>query len=222
MTRRMADEAYHADQWARRYEPDVKPLNDLVDELGTHDVAGHPPYIAPMYRGIHAPILAVLRDPGPKAGGVKGSGFLSVENDDPTAERQLRFITEAGLDPAEVVPWNAYPWYINKKPNAAQLHTGTEPLRRVIELLPELRVILLLGGTAQQTWSYFTKAHTGLVEERGITVVQTYHPSRQALQHPDVAVREAREEHLRQSFRTAGTIVRGGAGGTNDQPLDRS
>jgi uracil-DNA glycosylase len=175
-----------------------------------------------MYLGIHARVLAVLRDPGPKAGGVKGSGFLSVENDDPTAERQLRFITEAGLDPAEVVPWNAYPWYINKKPNADQLRDGTEPLRQVIGLLPELQVILLLGGTAQQTWSYFTKTHTGLVEECGITVVQTYHPSRQALQHPDVAVREAREEHLRQSFRTAGTIVRGGAGGTNDQPLDRS
>jgi len=118
-----------------------------------------------------------------------------------------------------VVPWNAYPWYINSEPNAAQLHAGTEPLRRVIELLPELRVILLLsGGTARQTWGYFTKAHTGFVEERGITVIETYHPSRQALQHPDPAVREAREEHLRYSFRTAGTIVRGGAGGTNDQP----
>ncbi len=75
MTRRMADPAYRVDQWARRYEPDVKPLNDLVDELGTHDEAGHPPYIAPMNRGIHARVLAVLRDPGPKAGGVNGVGL---------------------------------------------------------------------------------------------------------------------------------------------------
>ncbi len=61
---------------------------------------------------------------------MKRSGFLSVENDDAPAERQLRFMDGAGLDPAEVVPWNAYPWYINTKPpNAAQLHAGTEPLR---------------------------------------------------------------------------------------------
>ena len=68
MARRMADAAYRADTWARRYEPDVKPLNDFVDELGTHDVAGHPPYIAPMYRGIRARVLAVFRDPGPEGG----------------------------------------------------------------------------------------------------------------------------------------------------------
>ena len=102
MVRRMADAAYRADQCARRYEPHVKPLNDFVDEPVTHNAAGYPRYIAPMYRGIHAPGLAVLRDPCTKAGGEKGSGVLSVENDDPTAERQLRFITETGLDPAEV------------------------------------------------------------------------------------------------------------------------
>jgi hypothetical protein len=31
--------------------------------------------------------LSISRDPGPKAGGIKGSGFLSIENDDPSAER---------------------------------------------------------------------------------------------------------------------------------------
>jgi hypothetical protein len=40
-----------------------------------------------MYRGVDAPALSISRDPGPKAGGDKGSGFLSVENDDPSAER---------------------------------------------------------------------------------------------------------------------------------------
>lgn len=64
MVRWMADAAYRADHWARRYEPHIKPLNDLVDDLGTHDEAGHPPYIAPMHRGIRARVLAVLRDPG--------------------------------------------------------------------------------------------------------------------------------------------------------------
>jgi hypothetical protein len=40
--------------------------------------------------------LSISRDPGPKAGGIKGSGFLSIENDDPSAERMGQFLREAG------------------------------------------------------------------------------------------------------------------------------
>ncbi len=63
MPRRMREPAFRADQWAQRYEPHVEPLNRFVDELGMRDDAGHPPYIAPMYRGIEAPVLSLLRDP---------------------------------------------------------------------------------------------------------------------------------------------------------------
>ncbi len=40
-----------------------------------------------MYHGVEGPALAILHDPGPKAGSVKEPGFLCVENDDQTAER---------------------------------------------------------------------------------------------------------------------------------------
>ena len=59
-----------------------------------------------------------------------------IENDDQTAERQSEFFREAGINPADVVPWNAYPWYINAAPTKAQLAQGTEPLRQLIALLP--------------------------------------------------------------------------------------
>jgi hypothetical protein len=150
MPRRMREPAYPADQWARRYESDVAPINRLVDELGTHTDAGAPPYVAPMYRGVDAPAVAILRDPGPKAGGARGSGFLSVENDDQTAERQCAFLAEAGIDPADVVPWNVYPWYINATPTRTQLVAGVEPLRRLIELMPDLRVVLLAPPRVRQ------------------------------------------------------------------------
>jgi hypothetical protein len=88
MVRRMRDHAYRAEQWRNRYAPHVEPINRLVDELGELRPGARPPYVAPMYRGVHAPMVAILRDPGPKAGGAAGSGFLSVGNDDQTAERQ--------------------------------------------------------------------------------------------------------------------------------------
>jgi len=49
-----------------------------------------------------------------------------------------------------VVPWNAYPWYINAKPTVVQLAAGVEPLRGIIELMPRLRVVLLLGTDAKR------------------------------------------------------------------------
>ncbi len=74
----------------------------LAHALGAHAEAEPPPYVATMYRGVDAPIVAVLRDPGSKAGGVRGSGFLSVESDDQTAERQCRFFAAAGTKPVRL------------------------------------------------------------------------------------------------------------------------
>ena len=43
-------------------------------------------------------VLSISRDRGPKAGGMKGSGFLSIENNDASAERMGHFLDEAGID----------------------------------------------------------------------------------------------------------------------------
>ncbi|MEQ3553916.1 uracil-DNA glycosylase [Pseudonocardia nematodicida] len=206
----MSDARYRERQWRDRYAPHVAPINQLVDELGTRDEAGHPPYVAPMYRGVHARGLVILRDPGPKAGGDKGSGFLSVENDDQTAQRQDEFFRGAGIDPVDVVPWNAYPWYINRKPSRDQLIQGTEPLRRLIELMPELCVVILEGNDAKAGWTLFLSRHGSWIRSRGIEAVATYHPSRQALQHPDPVERERREEHIRSTLRRACTMMTAG------------
>jgi hypothetical protein len=160
-----------------------------------------------MYRGVDAPVLAVLRDPGPRAGSAKGSGFLSVENDDQTAERQCGFFAEAGIDAADVLPWNTYPWYINAAPTRTQLAAGVAPLLRMIELLPRLRVVLLLGKDAQSGWRLFAAQHGDVVARRGIEVLPTYHPSRQALQHPDPDERNRREDHVRAVLRRAAEIM---------------
>lgn len=196
----MADPAFRESQWRHRYDAHVAPLNQFIDELGRLDHAGHPPYIAPMYKGVRCHGLAVLRDPGPKAGGTDGSGFLSIENDDPTAERQHHFMHEAGIDPADVLPWNAYPWYINAKPTTRQLRYGTDPLRRVIEMLPDLRAVLLLGSDAAHAWKLFEAMQGQALRDRDLAVVECYHPSRQALFHPDPFVRAAREDSIRRAF----------------------
>jgi len=198
----------------------VEPLNRFVDELGMRDDAGHPPYIAPMYHGIDAPVLSVFRDPGPKAGGPEGSGFLCVENDDPSAERLWHFLDESGIDDRDVVPWNAYPWYINAKPSTAQLRDGVEPLRRVIELMPRLQVVILHGNEAKRGWKMFLRQHGELVHTRGIESFGTYHTSRGALrsnlptEEDRLEESQRRENHVRTTFAAAAGILHSAAGGS--------
>ena len=208
MARGMRDQAYRDGQWEHRYTGRVAAINRFIDELGAENEAGHPPYIPPICGGVDALALSMSRDPGPKAGGIKGSGFLSIENDDPSAERMGQFLGEAGINYRQVVPWNAYPWYINSDPTAEQLFAGVEPLRRLISLMPRLRVVILHGTTAAKGWKLFLREHHGLVKRLDIVWLATYHTSRQALQTPDRVERELREANIRNAFALAASVMR--------------
>lgn len=187
----------------RRYEPHIGPFNRLVDELRTEDE--WMPYIAPLYGGVNAEVLAVFQDPGPKTQQGKGSGMLCVENDDVSAERHYNFLRNAGIAHDSLMVWNTYPWYINRKPSSAEIDRGLEPLRRVVELCPALRVVMAHGGAAQTAWRRFCLLNPDLVAS--ITTIETYHTSRQALFHKDPDVRAQRERKLTDDFRRAADLI---------------
>jgi hypothetical protein len=208
MPRRMRDPEFRADQFARLHEPHIAPITDFTDDLVEHGGRGWMPYLAPMYGGVAARVLSIFRDPGPKAHEQGGSGFLCVENDDPSAERYATLLEEAGLPVRELLPWNAYPWYINRKPTTAELDAAAEPLRRLIGLLPRLRVVLLHGGDAQQGWRRFARRYPDVANRRDLAVIKTYHTSRQAFWHPDPTVRNQRLAKLRIDLAHAAALLR--------------
>jgi hypothetical protein len=209
IARRMADEAFRKEQEQHRYDDHIAPINRLVDAL--RESGGRwLPYVAPMYGGVSARLLSLLRDPGPMTQSHKGSGFLSMENDDATAEAISQYFAAAGIGAIDIVPWNVYPWYINRAPKASELNDGIEPLRRVIGLLPHLRVVMLHGGSAVDGWKRFARQHQSPVTALGLVVIETYHTSRQAFWHSDPSVRESRREHLRGAFTEAARVLAGG------------
>jgi hypothetical protein len=57
--------------------------------------------------------------PGAETQDGVGSGMLSAENDEPTAERMSVLYAAAGIDQADTLPWNVYPWYVNRASTAA-------------------------------------------------------------------------------------------------------
>jgi len=182
----------------------VAPLNEFIDELQEQDGRGWSPHIAPIYGGVAAEMVNILRDPGPMTNsGLGGSGLLCLENNDDTAERLANLLDGAGIGVDRTVPWNAYPWYINRKPGAAELEAAVKPLHGYLARLPRLRVVILNGGEAQDVWRRLEKRH-GV--PRGIEKIPTYHTSRQALIGPP-EVRASREAHLRAAFARAATVL---------------
>ncbi|RJT75631.1 hypothetical protein D6T63_17575 [Arthrobacter cheniae] len=92
----------------------------------------------------------------------KGSGMLSVENDDDTAALQCEPLDAAEIAPIDITPWNTYPWYRHDQTSgltSQQVTEGIEPLLRLINLMPRLNVVLPQGSEAQLLWKRFTRKH---------------------------------------------------------------
>jgi hypothetical protein len=72
------------------YQPHMAPLTEFVHQLRQRDRNEYP-YFDPADGGVNASILFLLEKPGPMTvptgrGRREGSGFISRDNDDPTAE----------------------------------------------------------------------------------------------------------------------------------------
>jgi hypothetical protein len=121
----MADATFRAEQHATALTaPHIAPINQFVDSIQDRDGMRWAPYVAPLHGGVDAQVLSILRDPGPATQDESGSGFVAIENDDPTAERQVKLFESAGISPRQVLPWNAYPWYFTRQPTASELDAG--------------------------------------------------------------------------------------------------
>ena len=203
----MADPEFRRSQEMGIRLPHVAPINALVDELRSSSPDKQwMPYVAPLHGGIDARMMNLLRDPGPMThSGMAGSGFLCVENDDPAAERFLGLMTEAGISPGVTIPWNAYPWYINRKPMAAELDAGVQVMRRLLPLLPVLQVVMLNGREAQEMWRRFAARHPAELPD--VVVLSTYHTANQAF-IGTADVRAARMANLRSAFAAAALHLR--------------
>ena len=138
---------------AQLQELHIKPLTAFVEALRSQvGSSASIPYFDPWDGGINAECLFLLEAPGGKA--VK-SGFISRNNDDQTAENFLKFSLEAGLLRERTVSWNIVPWYIGSqaKIRAAKnkdIEVGIPHLIHLLNLLPKLRAVVLLGRKAQE------------------------------------------------------------------------
>ncbi|GAA1494945.1 uracil-DNA glycosylase [Curtobacterium herbarum] len=137
------------------------------------------PHFDPAEAGVEARALVLLEAPGPKTvPGWGGSGFISVDNDDPTAQNVWTTRNAVGLH-EHVLAWNIVPWVLGRasvKPTGQEIEQGAGELRGLLDLLPELRVIVLAGRKAQDGWD----THLDLELGGQFRVLRTVHPAGQS------------------------------------------
>ncbi|WP_198294382.1 uracil-DNA glycosylase [Burkholderia ubonensis] len=154
-------------------EPHVAPLTAYVEELR----AKHPKWefqdFDPLDGGIDADILFLLEKPGPMTsptGKRQGSGFISRDNDDPTAEALFKFMQQAGIDRKRTVLWNVVPgWDGTRKLNSVQVRDGVTELANLMVLLPRVKTVVLVGGKAARAEKFMASMN--------LRIFRSAHPS---------------------------------------------
>ena len=140
--------------------PHIAPLTDYVEQLRLEAGPGAGiPYFDPWDGGIDAEALFLLEAPGAKA---VSSGFVSRNNPDETAKNIFQLCQEAGLERKATVLWNVVPWYIGtgskiRAATPADLGAGLKALPRLLELLPKVKAVVLLGRKAERAQPHIDK-----------------------------------------------------------------
>jgi len=130
-----------------------------------------------------------------------------VENADQTAERVATLLDEVGLRPADVVPWNAYPWYINRTPSPAEIVAGSGPLIDLLRMLERLQVVLVLGNEARRGWTRLEKREPALTGR--LRVIATRHASNRAFTTGTAEQRAMWKADQLEDFHEAAAVIRG-------------
>jgi hypothetical protein len=155
--------------------PHVAPLTAYAAALRERG-SGQVPEFDPLDGGIEARVLFLFEKPGPmtsEGGGTSrriGSGFISRNNDDPTAEATFRFMEQAEIARKAAVIWNVIPWWNGtRKVAGPELRAGAAEVRGLIALLPKVRAVVMVGERAAKAKRY--------LDSTELALFTSHHPS---------------------------------------------
>lgn len=190
-----------------RYEGVVGPLNRWVDRIRV-STPESVPYFDPRAATKGADVLVLLQDPSGEA--QLGSGFISRDNNDPTAHNSTLAAEAGGLPYSTSLHWNVVPWWV-ANPAFAQRSLAAEA-RRAAPLLAELmdlletrpKVVLLLGKQAQEAWSQLLLRASP--ELKGLPIIAGPHPSPLAYNKTDALTGRPNSALLQEAFARATAV----------------
>ena len=148
--------------------PLAKYLADIKAEHPEKDL----PCFDPCDGGASAKVLFLLEAPGRKA---VVSTFISRNNPDPTARNMCDLFQEAGISRSDTVIWNIVPWHVGdgdriRAVNNDDIRQSLPYVEDLLSLLPNLKVIALVGKKAQS-------AKSQIRQLTSLPIIDTPHPS---------------------------------------------
>lgn len=158
-----ADVAFLKAKRARLTEPHVQPLSEFAQQV-RDETGGEVPDFDPDSGGIHARALFLYEAPGARSTGTAGprksaagSGLISPDSTDKTAENSWLLYKDADLPRQQTLVWNIVPWYIGttskiRSATSDDLLDAQPYLDRLIRLLPDLQVVVAFGDKARDGW----------------------------------------------------------------------
>lgn len=155
--------------------PHISPLTQFAADLRVRHGVEVPDF-DPADGGIRARILFLKEKPGPMTSSLRtdqktGSGFISRDNDDDTAQATFDFMKAAGIRREDTLMWNVVPgWNGTIKIKAKELREGVAEVRNLLALLPLVEVVVLVGRKAARA--------EPLLSGTGVTIFHSFHPSR--------------------------------------------
>lgn len=171
--RSMRDPAVRARRRAMLGLPHMIELTSYAKRLRRPGV--EVPDFDPLDGGIEARVLFLFEKPGPMTAGAgqgtrPGSGFISRDNDDPTAEAIFNFMRQADIPREQTILWNVIPWWNGiRVVKSFELQDGARRVFELIYLLRNPRAVVLVGNKAAEARSYLTIT--------GLAVFTSSHPS---------------------------------------------
>lgn len=163
-------------------------LRTVVEKIREdHGDASAVPEFDPNNGNDDAKFLFLFEAPGAKA--VK-TGYISFDNPDPSAKNFRQQLESAGIERREIAIWNTVPWYIGNKSRSsirpakhADIRSGMAYLEPIIEAMPKLRCIVLVGGAARS-------AHVFLSQVTEARILSCHHTSAKVINTNPAAAQE--------------------------------
>jgi hypothetical protein len=142
--------------------PHMAPLTSYAESLRGPGL--QVPDFDPLDGGIEARVLFLFEKPGPMtaakgSGKREGSGFISRDNDDPTAEAIWRFMREAEIPRKSSILWNVIPWWNGTRAiGANELRGGVLQTVALLTHLRQLQAIVFVGVKAARAMAQLQTA----------------------------------------------------------------
>ena len=152
-------------------DPHIAPLTTYVGKLRKTYPDLEFPDFDPLDGGVAAEVLFLFEKPGPMTSTAgRGSGFISRDNDDPTAKTTFLFMNEARIKRNTTVIWNVIPgWNGTRRITSEELQIGITCIYQLLLLLPNLDTIVLVGKKSQRAKK--------VIQRAGLKILDSPHPS---------------------------------------------